>query len=96
MIDSVQVVYGFSVGKVSFVNIIERLNLICSKHQFDYDVRICKNNLTIRVYPFKFKGAKDISEKDGAEIMRSLIYLCENWIDDGVLLSVDMATALPF
>ena len=96
MIDSVKVVYGFSVGKVSFNQMIERLSLVAKAHHADFDLRLTKNSVTINVYPFKHSSAKEISEKDGAEIMRSIIYLCENLIDDGVLWSVEMSSALPF
>lgn len=96
MVDSVKVIYGFGLGKVSFIRLIERLNLVTKAHHVDYDLIIKKNSLTIDVHPFKNSGAKDISEKDGAEIMRYLIYLCENLIDDGCLLRVEMFSALPF
>lgn len=96
MIEKVKVTYGFSVGHVSFNQFIERVSALASSYKVDFDFRVTKNSVTVQVYPFKYSGAKDISETNGAEIMRSLIYLFDKFIDDGVLWSVDMATALPF
>lgn len=96
MIESVKVVYGFSVGKVSFNQLIDRVSRVVTSYNADFDLHIQKNSVTISVYPFKHSSAKEISETNGAEIMRSLIYLCDKFIDEGVLWSVEMATALPF
>lgn len=96
MIENVKVFYGFSVGKVSFNQLIHRVSLVAKSYNADYDIQIKSNRITISFYPFKHSTAKDISETNGAEILRSLIYLCDKFIDDGCLLSVDMSTALPF
>lgn len=96
MIDFVRVVYGFPVGKVTFHQLIDGVSLVAKVNSVDFDLLLANNRVTITVHPFKHSNAKEISEINGAEIMRSLISLCDKFIDHGVLWSADMASPLPF
>lgn len=96
MIDNVRVTYGFSIGCVSYKELIHKVSTIASSYHVDFDLRITKNSVTAEVYPYKFRNAQQISEKEGAQILSSLVIVFENYIEDGVLWSVEMASALPF
>lgn len=96
MIDSVKIIYGYSFGKIGFGELVERVSALASSYHVDFDLRVTKNSIAVSVYPFKYKDAKEIKETEGAQIMSSLIFIFDHCIVDGVLWSVDMATALPF
>lgn len=96
MLDKVKVVYGLSVSDQVLSAFVNRVFAIKNAHRCDCVLHIQSNHIEVDMMPFSYNGAKQISEKEGSEILQSLVHLFENSFKDSYLWDASLVSSLPF